>query len=116
MPTSKNTNQEIAKILDKYLSQEKQVQLFTELSKVDGNSSFRMTITSLLSLIKLRKELNLETDKEKYEFFFLDGSHTFAWGASMQEAFSATKQSDAPIQWYKVNGKKYTYLGEEIKD
>jgi len=50
--TSNQTNQEVKRILDKHLTKKQQVELFTELSEVKGNKSFKDSIENLLKLIQ----------------------------------------------------------------
>lgn len=49
--TSKQTNEEIKRILDKYLTNQQQVNMFDELAAVKGNKSFIDTIKNLKQLI-----------------------------------------------------------------
>jgi len=55
MMTSNQTNKQIKQILDKHLSHEQQLKMFTELSEVKGNKSFKGSIENLLKLIGERK-------------------------------------------------------------
>jgi hypothetical protein len=50
--TSSKTNKEILSIIEKHLTKEKAINLFTELSTVDGNKSFKDSIKNLLKLLK----------------------------------------------------------------
>jgi hypothetical protein len=52
MPTSKKTNDQIVEILKKYLTTIEAEQLFAELSRVPGNSSFQTTIKALYTALK----------------------------------------------------------------
>lgn len=54
--TSKKTNEEIAKILDKYLKKEEQVSMLEELVEVEGNKSFQLSISYLLTFVRDMKE------------------------------------------------------------
>lgn len=54
--TSNQTNIEIQKILDKYLSRTDQFKLFAELMEVKGNKSFRDSIANLYRIIKQKFE------------------------------------------------------------
>jgi hypothetical protein len=49
--TSNRTNEEIKKILDANIDKFTQVKLFKELSSVDGNKSFKDSISNLLKLV-----------------------------------------------------------------
>jgi hypothetical protein len=49
--TSKQTNEDIKKILDKYITPEVQVKLFAELATVKGNKSFTDTIINMRNLL-----------------------------------------------------------------
>lgn len=52
MPTSSKTNQSILTILLKYLTIDKLIEMFIELNNVDGNSSFKTSINTLLQLLQ----------------------------------------------------------------
>lgn len=50
--TSQETNQQIVKVLDKYLSKEQQIAMFEELVEVHGNKSFKLSISYMFTLIR----------------------------------------------------------------
>lgn len=55
--TSKETNDQIKIVLDKYLSHEKQLQMFRELKEVKANDSFKRSIETIYKNIALGKIL-----------------------------------------------------------
>ena len=54
--TSQETNKQISEILDKYLAKEQQMKMLEELTEVQGNKSFQLSISHLLVLV--RKQYN----------------------------------------------------------
>lgn len=68
--TSNKTTAEIQQILDSYLTREQQINLLTELSRVQGNQSFKDSIRNLLVLVEAKQLSN-----ERYQALGNSGSN-----------------------------------------
>lgn len=52
--TSKDTNNSIKNILDKFLTREQQLEMLRELKGIKGNESFKKTIENIYKIIVLK--------------------------------------------------------------